>query len=70
MGWYNKEVIVRTQWKDLLSFPPGVVSRSLARQYRWRDGGGGRRRTFTKRRAETLSHLGGEDILIQQQGRH
>ena len=27
------------QWTDLLSFPPGVVSRFLARQYRWRDGG-------------------------------
>ena len=39
MGWYNKEVLVRTQWTDLLSFPPGVVSRFLARQYRWRDDG-------------------------------
>ena len=39
LGWYNKEVIVRTQWTDLLSFPPGVVSRFLARQYCWRDDG-------------------------------
>ena len=67
---YNKEVLVRTQWTDHLSFPPGVVSRLLGWTYRWKDCGGGRTRTFTKRRPETLSLFGGEYILIQQQGSH